>query len=650
GGHSLLAMRLVSRLRVVFGVEVGVRVLFEASTPAGLAARIAGADAARVGLARWERPGRVPLSFAQRRLWFLAQMEGPSPTYNMPVILRLSGQLDTEVLEAALGDVIARHEVLRTVFPAHDDEPYQQVLDVDRVGRILRTAEVVSQGEAAALVAAEIGQGFDLAAEIPLRALLIRSGTDVHRLVVVIHHVAGDGWSTDLLARDLSAAYAARRQGQEPEWLPLPVQYADYTLWQRELLGDKDDPESLQATQIAYWREALQGAPEELRLPADRPRPTVPTHRGHAITFHLPATVQEELTALAREQGVTSFMVVQAALAVLLSRLGAGEDIPIGTAVAGRTDQALDGLVGFFVNTLVLRTDLTGNPSFTDVLARVREHDLAALDHQDVPFERLVEVLAPTRVRARHPLFQVMLTVEKATEAALELPGIRTEAQLPEGKPAKFDLSVTVTESHDDDDRPAGLSCSLTVAADMFDRTTADTIGQRFARVLTSVVAKPQARVRQVDILTDAERRQILGGWNTTAEPQTVSDLFERRVVRDPGAVAVEQGGVGVSYGELNARANRLARVLVGEGVGAECVVAVSLERSVDLVVALLAVWKAGGAYVPVDPGWPAARVGVVLGDCGVRVAVADVGSGGGVFGRVAGECGVRVVGVGAGV
>ncbi|MEU6460203.1 amino acid adenylation domain-containing protein, partial [Streptomyces sp. NPDC047065] len=650
GGHSLLAMRLVSRVRVVLGVELGVRELFEASTPAGLAARIAGARAARLGLVRWERPERVPLSFAQRRLWFLAQMEGPSSTYNMPVILRLSGQLDTEALEAALGDVITRHEVLRTVFPAHDDEPYQRVLDVDGVGRILRTTEVTSEGEAAALAAAEIGHGFDLAAEIPLRALLIRGGTDAHRLVVVIHHVAGDGWSTDLLARDLSAAYAARRQEQEPEWLPLPVQYADYTLWQRELLGDKDDPESLEATQIAYWREALQGAPEELRLPTDRPRPTVPSHRGHAITFHLPATVHEELTGLAREQGVTSFMVVQAALAVLLSRLGAGEDIPIGTAVAGRTDQALDGLVGFFVNTLVLRTDLTGNPSFTDVLARVRDHDLAALDHQDVPFERLVEVLAPTRVRARHPLFQVMLTVENANEAALELPGIQTEAQLPEGKPAKFDLSVTVTETRDDDDRPAGLSCSLTVAADMFDRTTAATIGQRFARVLTGVVAKPQARVRQIDILTDAERRQILGGWNTTAEPQTVSGLFERQVARDPGAVAVEQGGVGVSYGELNARANRLARVLVGEGVGAECVVAVSMERSVDLVVALLAVWKAGGAYVPVDPGWPAARVGVVLRGCGVRVAVADVGSGGGVFGEVAGECGVRVVGVGAGV
>ncbi|MGW8637022.1 amino acid adenylation domain-containing protein [Streptomyces sp. NPDC055793] len=592
----------------------------------------------------------MPLSFAQRRLWFLAQMEGPSPTYNMPVILRLSGQLDTEALEAALGDVIARHEVLRTVFPAHDDEPYQQVLDVDGVGRILRSTEVTSEGETAALVAAEIGHAFDLAAEIPLRALLIRSETDVHRLVVVIHHVAGDGWSTDLLARDLSAAYVARRQDQEPEWLPLPVQYADYTLWQRELLGDKDDPESLESAQIAYWREALRGAPEEVRLPTDRPRPTVPSHRGHAITFRLPAAVHEELSALAREQGVTSFMVVQAALTVLLSRLGAGEDIPIGTAVAGRTDQALDGLVGFFVNTLVLRTDLTGNPSFTDVLARVREHDLAALDHQDVPFERLVEVLAPTRVRGRHPLFQVMLTVERENEAALELPGIQTEAQLPEGKPAKFDLSVTVTETRDDDDRPAGLSCSLTAAADMFDRTTAATIGQRFARVLTGVVAKPQARVRQIDILTDAERRQILGGWNTTAEPQTVSGLFERQVMRDPGAVAVEQGGVGVSYGELNARANRLARVLIDEGVGAECVVAVSMERSVDLVVALLAVWKAGGAYVPMDPGWPAARMGVVLRDCGVRVAVADVGSGGGVFGGVAGECGVQVVGVGAGV
>ncbi|WP_416986776.1 amino acid adenylation domain-containing protein, partial [Streptomyces sp. T028] len=635
GGHSLLAMRLLSRVRSVFGVELGVRVLFETPTPAGLAARIAGAGPARAGLARRERPERLPLSYAQRRLWFLAQLEGPSPTYNLPVVVRLTGRVDVTALGAALDDLVTRHEVLRTVFPLSDGEPCQQVREPDRLGQVLRVAEATAEPRTAALVAAELRHGFDLSAEIPLRALLIETGPDTGVLVVVIHHVAGDGWSTDLFTEDLYTAYAARREGRAPSWEPLPVQYADYTLWQRELLGAENTPGTLQAAQIDYWRQALAGAPQELTLPRDRPRPAVPSHRGHTVTFDIPRAVHEQLVALTREHGVTSFMVVQAGLAVLLSRLGAGEDIPIGTAVAGRTDQALDRLVGFFVNTLVLRTDLTGNPAFTELLARTRDTSLAALDHQDVPFERLVEALAPTRMRARHPLFQVMLAVEKDTSAALELPGIQLETLPPETKPAKFDLSVTVTETFEDD-RPAGMRGSLTVAADMFDRVTADTIGQRFVRVLTGVAARPQARVRQIDILTDAERQRILGGWNTAEAPTSLPALFAQQAARTPGAVAVVCREESVTYAELNARANRLARALARRGVGPEAAVAVAMDRSVELVVAVLAVWKAGGALLPVDPGWPAARMTQVLDDCGARVAVADTTAAHGTFGQAA--------------
>ncbi|MEW1780457.1 non-ribosomal peptide synthase/polyketide synthase, partial [Streptomyces sp. NPDC086777] len=648
GGHSLLAMRLLSRMRSVFGVELGVRALFETPTPAGLAARIAGAGPARASLARRERPERMPLSYAQRRLWFLTQLEGPSPTYNLPVVLRLTGRIDAAALAAALDDLVTRHEVLRTVFPVSDGEPWQRILEPDRSGRVLRVAEATTEAQTAALVTAELRHGFDFSAETPLRALLVETGPDTGVLVVVIHHVAGDGWSTDLLTEDLSTAYAARREGRAPQWEPLPVQYADYTLWQRELLGAEDTPGTLQAAQIDYWRQALAGAPQELTLPRDRPRPAVPSHRGHTVTFDVPRAVHEQLAALAREHGVTSFMVVQAALSVLLSRLGAGEDIPIGTAVAGRTDQALDRVAGFFVNTLVLRTDLTGNPDFTELLARVREYGLAALDHQDVPFDRLVEVLAPTRMRARHPLFQVMLAVEKDTPRRTEIPGIRAETLPPEAKPAKFDLSITVTETFDDD-RPAGLRGSLTVAADMFDRATADTIGARFVRVLTGVAARPRARLRQIDILTDAERQQILGGWNTTAAPTSLPALFGQQAARTPNAVAVVCREQSVTYAELNARANRLARALTRHGVGPETAVAVAMDRSVELVVAVLAVWKTGGALLPVDPGWPAARTAMVLEDCGARVAVADPAAADGTFGRAATATGTVIVPPGAG-
>ena len=631
GGHSLLAIRLASRVRAVLGAELPMRAVFEAPTAAGLAVRLRAAGPARAPLTAQARPPRVPLSFAQQRLWFIGQLEGPSALYNIPFTLRLTGELDAGALEAALADVVGRHEVLRTVFPADGGQPHQQILDPARLEWDLEPVPVGAD-ELGAVVAQICGEAFDLAVGVPLRARLLRLGAGEHVLVVVIHHIATDGWSAGPLARDLSVAYAARRQGEVPGWAPLPVQYADYAIWQRELLGDPDDPGSMVARQVAWWREALDGMPAELALPASRPRPPVPTHRGITVPLEVPAPVHEALAALARQQGVTMFMVIQAALAVLLARLGAGTDIPVGSAVAGRTDEALDELVGFFVNTLVLRTDLAGEPSFIQLLGQVRESWLGALEHQDVPFERLVEDLAPDRSLARHPLFQVVLTLQNIDDVAAEaagLPGI-TATPVPAGlAQARFDLSVVVSEVTDADGRAGGLLGMVTTAADLFDADTAQAFAARLERVLAAVAVGPKTRLHQIAVLEPAERDQVVATWNDTAAPvpaASVPELIAARAAVAPDAVAVVCGGVHVSYGELDARAGQLAWLLRQAGVGPESVVGLCLERGIDLVTAIVGVWRAGAAYVPVDPGYPPARREFLLADSGAGVLVTGPG------------------------
>nr|WP_242879866.1 non-ribosomal peptide synthetase [Streptomyces mobaraensis] len=617
GGHSLLATRLVSRVRSVFGVELGVRVLFEAPTVAALGRLLAGAQRARLALEPGERPERLPLSFAQNRLWFLHRLEGPSATYNIPLVVRLTGSLDQEALREALADVVARHESLRTVFRDHDGTPYQHILDGPAARPDLTVTQVTPDALERA-VASVVRHAFDLGEELPLRVELLNSAPEEYTLVLVLHHVVADGWSLQPLWRDLATAYAARSRGTAPRWEPLPVQYADYTLWQHELLGDGADPDSVLAVQLAYWRQRLTGLPEHIELPTDRPHPAVASYQGGTHPFHWDANTHAALAELARGSGATVFMVVHAALVALLHRMGAGEDIAIGSPIAGRTDEALDDLVGFFVNTLVLRTDVSGDPTFRELLARVRETDLDAYAHQEVPFEHLVEVLNPARSLSRHPLFQTMLAWQNTPDVGLELPGMTVEPAPVGTGTARMDLVISIAEKRNGDGETAGLDGVVEFNTDVFDKATVATLVERVHRVLTAVAADPGLRLGAIELLAEAERRELLTTFNDTAHrlpDRMLPQLFEAQVARTPGATALVHQDTEIGYAELNSRANRLARRLVAQGVGPETPVAVMLRRSPELAVALLAVMKAGGVYLPVDPGYPAERVAFILED-----------------------------------
>jgi nonribosomal peptide synthetase DhbF len=557
----------------------------------------------------------TPLSYAQRRLWFLNELER-GPRYNCPLLIRLRGPLDPAALASALDDVVERHEVLRTVYPVRDTGPVQHVLPDVHIG--LPVAATDEDG-LPALVAAAAREGFDLGAEPPVRARLYVLGPAEHVLLLVLHHIASDGWSTGPLLRDLGTAYEARRDGTTPAWEPLPVQYVDYTLWQEELLGDRADPDSLLSRQLEYWKTTLAGSPAELSLPFDRPR----RHAGgtaEVVPLEFDAHLHAGLLRLGKDHQVTLFMVFQAVFAALLSRMGAGEDIPFGSPVAGRTDEALDDLVGFFVNTLVLRTDVSGDPGFAELLARVRETDLGAYANQDVPFERLVEELNPPRSLLRPPLYQVTVVLQNTGPAAARLADLDVTIEQVATSMAKCDLMLAAGERFDAAGRPAGISGALEFATDLFDRVTIEALAGRLARALAAVVADPAVRVGALPLLADDERHRLLYEWNETAHtvPETtVPALVAAQAGRTPDATAVLDGTTALSYRDLHAWSNRLAHELVAAGAGPGRCVVVRLPRSAELVVALLAVLKAGAAYVPVEPDHPADRVAGVLDDAG---------------------------------
>ncbi|MGH3520223.1 MAG: amino acid adenylation domain-containing protein [Haloechinothrix sp.] len=658
GGHSLLATRLISRTRAALSAELAIRDLFEAPTVAELVERAAaGGGPARPALVSAGRPDELPLSHAQRRLWVIQNMAETSAAYNFPLVLRLRGELDVEAWRAALADVLHRHEALRTVFGEREGVPFQRVVPADDAYPVVECLRA-DETEVAGIVAKAIDRPFDLATELPLRATIIEVQPDQHVVVLLLHHITTDEWSDRPFMRDLAAAYAARCTGARAEWEPLAVQYADYALWQQRLLGDPADPRSLAARQLAYWHEVLDGVPEEIELPADRSRPARPAFTGGEIEIELEPVAYQGLRKLARDTGASMFMVLHAAVAALLNRMGAGEDIPLGSPIAGRTDAALDDLVGFFVNTLVLRTDLSGDPSFAELIARVREQDLAAFSNADIPFESVVERVNPPRSFARNPLFQVMISYRgvdtdpllgahprRRTGDRVELPDVRAEFEPHRATTAKFDLVFSFTEfvtSQDcapcalPRDRNGGkISCRLEYGVELFDAETVARIAGRLNRLIAAVVADPNEPIARVDVLDEDERRLVLDDFNATdriVAEATMPALFAQRVAEQPDAIAVVESSYAasdgsartttVTYAELDARANQIARLLVSRGVGQESVVGVAVPRSVDMVATIMGVLKLGAAYLPLDLAHPADRLAYLISDSAARIVV----------------------------
>ncbi|HEX6042688.1 non-ribosomal peptide synthase/polyketide synthase, partial [Longimicrobium sp.] len=625
GGHSLLATRVVSRVREALGVELPLRVVFEASTVEALAVRVDGLRREAGGpsappLVPVERTGAMPLSFAQQRLWFIHQLQPTSAAYNLPYALRLRGRMDVDALERALTEIVRRHETLRTRFAEEDGEPVQVIdpphpIRIDQVD-FSHLADVERESAVRALAADEAMRPFDLAHGPLLRTTLARLGEDDYALLFTLHHVVSDGWSTGVLVREVSALYGAFSEGRGRTLPELPIQYADYAAWQRAWLrGD------VLEAQLGWWRERLAGAPPLLELPTDRPRALAASDRGGSVPFALSAQTTRALKELSRREGATLFMTLLAAWQLLLSRYSGQDDVSVGTPIAGRTRLETEGLIGFFINTLVLRTDLSGNPDFRALLGRVREATLGAYQHQEIPFEKLVEELAPERGLGHAPFFQAMFIVQNNAREALRLGSLEAQALAAGEEPAKFDLTLSLEDA--DADRLGGI---LSYRADLFDAETVRRMGAHYATLLESIVAHPERPVAEHALMADDERRRVLVEWTATERGYPagacVHDLFAAQAGRTPEAAALVHRGRTLSYAELDTRANRLAHDLRRRGVCPEVRVGVCLDRTPEMVVALLAVLKAGGAYVPLDPAYPRERLGYMIEDAEVPLVL----------------------------
>ncbi|HST59365.1 MAG TPA: amino acid adenylation domain-containing protein, partial [Longimicrobium sp.] len=626
GGHSLMATRVVSRIRAVFGVEMPLRVLFETPTVAQLAGRVEELRRAELPvlppLVPVERTGALPLSFAQERLWFLDRLEPGSTAYNIPLAWRLDGALDEAALERALGEIVRRHEALRTVFREGDGGAAQVVEPFTGFALPVDDLSALPPAEREAAVerrtAEDAARPFDLGTGPLFRAALLRLGAQEHALLVCIHHIVSDAWSFGVLMRELSALYAAFARGDESPLAPLPVQYADFAAWQRHVLGG----EALEG-ELAWWRERLAGAPALLELPADRPRPAVQSHRGATERVQLPVELLTSLQALGRGEGATLFMVLLSAFQVLLGKYSGSEDVVVGSPIAGRGRREVEELIGFFLNTLALRTELGGDPSFRQVLERVRETTLGAFEHQGVPFERLVEELQPERSLSHSPLFQVMFVLQETDQPFGGLAGLKVRGAGAETATSKFDLTLALAT------HSGGISAGLEYSTDLFDRATIVRMLAHFQRLLEQVAAHADVPLSRLALIGDEERRRVVREWNATEAEQTVVPvhaLFEAQADRTPDAVAVTHGEVSLTYRDLDARANRLARHLAALGVGVDGRVGLSLERGPEMMVAVLGILKAGAAYVPLDPAYPAERLAYMLENSAARVLITQQG------------------------
>lgn len=626
GGHSLIVTQVIARIREVFKVDLSLRALFEFPTVATLAARVetaikSGLQLPDLTIERVARDGQLPLSFAQQRMWFLQQLEPESRAYNLSSAIRLRGPLNVVALEQTLNEVVKRHETLRASFFVVDGQPVQFLAPELHVNLPLIDLRELPSGkreaETLALAAEQARQPFDLAHAPLLRATLVRLDDEEHVALFTQHHIVSDAWSMDVFIREVGTLYesfAAGRRAQLPE---LEIQYADYAAWQRQWLRGETLDQLL-----GYWKGQLGDAPTVLELPTDRPRPQVHSFRGASHNFELSSELKHRLDELNQREGVTMFMTLLAAFNTLLSRYSGQDDVVVGTPIANRSRREIEGLIGFFVNTLALRTDLSGDPSFKDLLARVCEAAIGAYIHQDMPFDRLVDELQPARNLNRQPLFQVMIVHQSAQAATLELPGLTISSLETQNETSQFDLILLIAEW------PGGFGASFKYNTDIFDAATIERMAGHFQTLLEGIVANPEARLSNLPLLDEHERHELLVERNNTHLEFTAGELvthaFEAQVERTPAAIAVTGKDRKLTYAELNSRVNQLAHYLRARGVAPESPVGIYLERSPELIVALLGVLKAGGAYVPLDTHAPKDRVAFVIEDTGAPLVLTE--------------------------
>ena len=624
GGHSLLATRVASRVRDAFQIEIPLRTLFERTTIAGLAERLNDTmSGAALSIAspilQVSRAQDLPLSFAQERLWFLDQFKPDSAAYNIPMALYLEGAVDAGLLQRCLNGVIQRHEALRTRFETVHGNPVQVIEALDAIAMPLtdlsQLPEIEREAEARRLCVEEARRPVDLSQTPLMRARLFQLNATSNVLMLNLHHIAADGWSLEVLLRELGILYQAFCEGKPSPLSELSVQYADFAVWQRNCLGG-----AALEKQLSYWRKQLENAPALLELPTDRPRPVVSSYRGAIEEMVFPDWLLRALKTLSRKEGATLFMTLLAAFQAVLGRYSGQQDLTVGVPIAGRNRTEIEGFIGFFVNMLVLRCDLSGNPTFRDLLRRVREVVLEAYAHQDLPFERLVKELRPKRTTSYSPLFQVVFGMDNTPAAPAKLGELGLRVECVHSGTAKFDLSVHISEE------ASGLKAVAEYSTDLFERETILRLLASFRSLLESIAANPGEPIRNALLLPPAECPQILVDRNATevSYPRDLylHQLFEQQAERTPESVAVTFDGTALSYRELNERGIALAQYLVEHGVAPDIPVGIYMERSLDLFVAILGVLKAGGTCVPVDPEYPVQRVRLILEDCGASLVI----------------------------